>query len=98
MSCLKKHSFHFDPLLLHKSFRCIFQIQMIRFLQMLEDACDGRMTIHQGDVLRYDMTHLFPDDAIRDWHDRSPPIHLIGNLPFNVSTPLISQVQIPYIL
>lgn len=47
------------------------------------------MQIHQGDVLRFDLQNLFPEDLVRPWDAEPPDIHLMGNLPFNVSTPLI---------
>jgi dimethyladenosine transferase 1 len=36
------------------------------------------------------MTKLFPEETARPWEDdRLPPLHIIGNLPFSVATPLI---------
>ena len=49
------------------------------------------MDIYREDVLRFDMTNLFPEYLKRDWLDVPPDIHVIGNLPFNVSTPLIAM-------
>lgn len=37
------------------------------------------------------MEQMFSEDYKMDWEDVCPKIHLIGNLPFNVSTPLIIQ-------
>jgi dimethyladenosine transferase 1 len=59
-------------------------------LGMLKEACPaGMVDIYWGDVLSFDMSQMFPDEVRRSWEDITPPIHIIGNLPFSVSTPLI---------
>ena len=60
-------------------------------LEMLVDASQQRMTIVWGDVLSHNLATSFPGDAVtRPWEDeRTPNVHIIGNLPFNVATPLI---------
>lgn len=40
----------------------------------------GTLTLHQGDVLKFDFNHV-----ARTTH----PVRLIGNLPYNISTPLL---------
>ncbi len=40
----------------------------------------GELTIHQGDVLNFDFNQLASTDM---------PIRLFGNLPYNISTPLL---------
>lgn len=57
--------------------------------QMLNDASGGKMRIFRGDVLKFDMSKVFPSESAVGWSDNPPNIHIIGNLPFNVSTPLI---------
>ena len=47
------------------------------------------MDIHLGDVLSFNMQNIFPDGLRRDWEDVVPDVRVVGNLPFNVSTPLI---------
>jgi dimethyladenosine transferase 1 len=47
------------------------------------------MDIVEGDILRYNMENIFSEDLRKDWLDSVPKIHIIGNLPFSVSTPLI---------
>ena len=47
------------------------------------------MKLIHGDVLRYDMSNMFPPESKKDWSDVPPNIHIIGNLPFSVSTQLI---------
>lgn len=58
-------------------------------LEMLVDASDSRMSIVWGDVLNHNLAKSFPQEAAQNWSDYPPNIHLIGNLPFNISTPLI---------
>ena len=58
-------------------------------IQLLNEASGGKMRIFHGDVMKFDMTDLFPKDLAVPWESQSPKIHIIGNLPFNVSTPLI---------
>lgn len=56
---------------------------------MLREASQNRLDIILGDVLLLDMSKMFRDDLRMTWEDRCPNIHLLGNLPFSVSTPLI---------
>jgi dimethyladenosine transferase 1 len=59
-------------------------------LNLLQNCCPpGTIDIYWGDVLSFEMSKMFPQEASRDWYDNIPPIHIIGNLPFSVSTPLI---------
>ncbi|XP_073075906.1 dimethyladenosine transferase 1, mitochondrial isoform X3 [Manis javanica] len=58
-------------------------------LQMLSDAAPGKLRIVHGDVLTYKMERAFPQSLKKKWEDDPPNIHIIGNLPFSVSTPLI---------
>ncbi|KAL6048953.1 hypothetical protein STEG23_028077, partial [Scotinomys teguina] len=58
-------------------------------LQMLSDAAPGKLRIVHGDVLTYKIEKAFPDSLRRPWEDDPPNVHIIGNLPFSVSTPLI---------
>lgn len=57
---------------------------------MLADATyPEQMKIIVGDVMDYTFDNLFPEHLRKEWHEESPAIRIIGNLPFNVSTPLI---------
>ncbi|XP_076245481.1 mitochondrial transcription factor B1 [Calliopsis andreniformis] len=61
-------------------------------LQMLADAfadSNGKMDIIYDDIMTVNMENLFPTTEAKAWEDKSPKIYIIGNLPFNVSTPLI---------
>lgn len=61
-------------------------------LDMLADAyamTGNEMQIIYEDIMTINLENMFPDDARRSWDDTKPPIHIIGNLPFSVSTALI---------
>lgn len=60
-------------------------------LNHLRNACPPEtLDIYWGDVLSFEMSKMIPDEARRDWMDDGiPPIHVLGNLPFSISTPLI---------
>lgn len=55
---------------------------------MLADV-SGKLTAYHGDVLRFSMENLFPEECVKSWTDSTPNIHIIGNLPFSVSLPLL---------
>ncbi|XP_077094796.1 dimethyladenosine transferase 1, mitochondrial isoform X2 [Siphateles boraxobius] len=58
-------------------------------LQLLSEAAPGRMRIAHGDILTHSLEKGFPAHIAKTWEDVSPNLHIIGNLPFSVSTPLI---------
>ncbi|NXO04315.1 TFB1M transferase, partial [Rhinopomastus cyanomelas] len=58
-------------------------------LQMLSEAAPGKVRVVHGDILTYKMENAFPKHLIKSWEDEPPDVHIIGNLPFSVSTPLI---------
>ncbi|XP_075718801.1 dimethyladenosine transferase 1, mitochondrial [Rhinoderma darwinii] len=58
-------------------------------LKMLNEASMGKVCIVQGDILTYRMDKAFPNHLRKAWEEDPPNVHIIGNLPFNVSTPLI---------
>ncbi|XP_015587941.1 dimethyladenosine transferase 1, mitochondrial [Cephus cinctus] len=63
-------------------------------LQLLADAfagIGGQMEILIDDIMSTSMSNTFPCEVHRNWDDRCPNIHLIGNLPFSISTALIIQ-------
>ncbi|XP_052010104.1 dimethyladenosine transferase 1, mitochondrial [Xyrauchen texanus] len=63
--------------------------RFIPSLQLLSEAAPGRMRIAHGDILSYRLDRGFPADVTKTWEDVPPNLHIIGNLPFSVSTPLI---------
>ncbi|XP_069787715.1 dimethyladenosine transferase 1, mitochondrial isoform X1 [Narcine bancroftii] len=58
-------------------------------LQLLAEAAPGKMRIVHGDILTYNMERAFPKEFQKEWESGLPNVHIIGNLPFSVSTPLI---------
>ncbi len=60
-------------------------------LELLSQATVGytKMDIYQGDILKYPIESAFPDLSIHDWEGQRAPVHLIGNLPFAISTRLL---------
>ncbi|XP_036448591.1 dimethyladenosine transferase 1, mitochondrial [Colossoma macropomum] len=58
-------------------------------LELLSEAAPGRVRIVRGDILTYRMDQGFPAHIAKKWEDEPPDLHIIGNLPFSVSTPLI---------
>jgi dimethyladenosine transferase 1 len=62
---------------------------LLCLLQMLSQAYNNKVRIFHGDVMTFDMSNLFPRELEVPWDSTPPKIHIIGNLPFNVSTPLI---------
>jgi len=58
-------------------------------LNMLSQAAPGRVETYYGDVLSFNMSNLFPEEERRDWDAPTPYLQIMGNLPFNVATPLI---------
>ncbi|XP_012284906.1 dimethyladenosine transferase 1, mitochondrial [Orussus abietinus] len=66
-----------------------------RFMPTLEMLADtfstigGKMDIKLDDIRSINMANVFSEDEKRQWDDICPKMYIIGNLPFNISTPLI---------
>lgn len=60
-------------------------------LELLEEATRGvtKMDIVRGDILKYNCLEAFPECPPTDWNDKPPNVHIIGNLPFSISTRLL---------
>uniref|UniRef100_A0A6M2DUX0 rRNA adenine N(6)-methyltransferase n=1 Tax=Xenopsylla cheopis TaxID=163159 RepID=A0A6M2DUX0_XENCH len=60
-------------------------------LQLLAEAChkSTKMDIVLHDILKYQLSDAFPGVPSQDWMSYSPPINIIGNLPFSISTILL---------
>lgn len=65
--------------------------RFIPSLELLADACRHKVDVDiiMGDILKTNIAHYIPADVKKDWNDTPPPVNLIGNLPFSVSTILI---------
>ncbi|KAJ6647598.1 Dimethyladenosine transferase 1, mitochondrial [Pseudolycoriella hygida] len=65
-----------------------------RFLPSLELLAEStaeytKMDIYEGDILKFPIETAFPDLKMHHWEGRRAPVHLIGNLPFSISTRLL---------
>lgn len=60
-------------------------------LELLKEATADRLNleIEIGDILSYNFEKNFHQMSKHNWFEAPPPLHIIGNLPFNVSTYLI---------
>ncbi|KAF7658783.1 hypothetical protein LDENG_00007360 [Lucifuga dentata] len=58
-------------------------------LKLLSEAAPGRLRIIHGDILTYRMDRGFSSSIAKPWEEDPPNLHIIGNLPFSVSTPLL---------
>ncbi|GJQ84252.1 mtTFB1 [Trypoxylus dichotomus] len=60
-------------------------------LELLKEACEPHVNleIEIGDIRTYNFEKNFNEMSKFNWHHAPPPLHIIGNLPFNVSTYLI---------
>lgn len=64
-------------------------IRFSPFLEMLKDCAPCEINIINENVLSLNYQEFFPKNEAKGWSDETPNIHLIGNLPFNIATPLI---------
>ncbi|TKR64486.1 hypothetical protein L596_025009 [Steinernema carpocapsae] len=61
-------------------------------LQHLAEASGGRMHIHHGDALKTDIGEIWKKAGtlpVTPWFEEIINCHIIGNLPFNIASPLI---------
>nr|XP_033795116.1 dimethyladenosine transferase 1, mitochondrial [Geotrypetes seraphini]XP_033795118.1 dimethyladenosine transferase 1, mitochondrial [Geotrypetes seraphini]XP_033795119.1 dimethyladenosine transferase 1, mitochondrial [Geotrypetes seraphini] len=63
--------------------------RFIAGLKMLDEAAPGKLQIVHGDILTYKVERAFPKSLQKNWESDPPNVHIIGNLPFSVSTHLI---------
>ncbi|KAL1919663.1 uncharacterized protein VTP21DRAFT_1594 [Calcarisporiella thermophila] len=56
-------------------------------LKQLADASDGRLKILHGNMLTINHDDILRAANVKD----TAPLHLLGNLPFNIATPLLLQ-------
>lgn len=65
---------------------------LIDVMQVLKEASEERMFIHRADILKTDIKQIWSQAGVERvaWEeDRLPMAHIIGNLPFNIASPLI---------
>ncbi|KAJ8911427.1 hypothetical protein NQ315_005960 [Exocentrus adspersus] len=62
-------------------------------LELLQEACKTytKMDIEIQDIVNYNLKDGFKDVQPHNWFEAPPPINIIGNLPFSVSTNLICR-------
>lgn len=65
--------------------------RFIPSLELLVQAApeNTKMEIIRGDILHYSVANAFPNCPVTDWLGPRAPVHLIGNLPFAISTRLL---------
>ena len=62
-------------------------------LNLLQEAAGNKLHINIGDCLQYNPEETFPKSLATDWNNSDPPnLILVGNLPFNVATPLLLRL------
>lgn len=75
-------------ILVEKDYRFQSSLEMLQEVFTLENR---QMDIHYKDILRTDLSQFFAEDERIPWETSCRHIHIIGNLPFNISTPLVIQ-------
>lgn len=65
--------------------------RFIPTLELLQDATKSFVNteIVRDDILKYNIEHAFPECPKQDWLGPRAKVHLIGNLPFAISTRLL---------
>ncbi|PAV78816.1 hypothetical protein WR25_00507 [Diploscapter pachys] len=66
--------------------------RFIPALNHLAEAADNRLFIHHANALKTDLSEIWNEQmpqSSSDWKDEPPRLHVIGNLPFNIASPLI---------
>jgi len=70
-----------DPLLKRLDHLHVIEIDRDIIVRLQQRYSPDRLTIHQGDALTFDFAALNPGPAAG--------LHVVGNLPYNISTPLL---------
>lgn len=65
--------------------------RFIPILELLKESTIGivDLDIVRDDILKYKCEYAFPSCEKKDWHGPPANVHLIGNLPFAISTRLL---------
>ncbi|VDL78756.1 unnamed protein product [Nippostrongylus brasiliensis] len=75
--------------------RAILEAGCQRLDVLLAEASEDRLRIHRADVLKTSIGDLWSDCSDQPssaWTDEPPNMHIIGNLPFNIASPLIIRL------
>lgn len=48
-----------------------------------------QLILHEADALKFDFSTLIPNEAAVDPPSTAPSLHIVGNLPYNISSPLL---------
>ena len=56
-------------------------------MQQLSEASDNRFQVINGNILTVDHNDILSKTSFRQ--DNDHPVHIIGNLPFNIASPLL---------
>lgn len=70
-----------DPLLQRLDHLHVVEIDRDIVARLRPRYSPERLTIHQGDALAFDFSSLVTEEG--------KPLHVVGNLPYNISTPLL---------
>ncbi|CAJ0944624.1 unnamed protein product, partial [Mesorhabditis belari] len=66
--------------------------RMLPALRHVGEAAGGRLHVHHGDVLKTEIGDIWTEAGCShgsQWTDDPPRLHIVGNLPFNIASPLI---------
>lgn len=65
--------------------------RFIPTMELLREATHSvtKMDIYRDDILKFPIDRAFADCVSHKWHEEVGPVHLIGNLPFAISTRLL---------
>ncbi|KAI6174892.1 RRNA adenine N(6)-methyltransferase [Aphelenchoides bicaudatus] len=68
--------------------------QFMKPLQHLAKYADGRMHIHHANIRNTDLEALWLEANCpkSNWWEEVPNLHVVGNLPFNIASPLIIEL------
>jgi len=62
-------------------------------LNLLQEAAGDKLNLNIGDCLQYNPQEVFPKTLATDWNSPDGTnLILVGNLPFNVATPLLIRL------
>ncbi len=74
-----------DPLLNRLDHLHVVEIDRDIVARLRKRYPPERLSIHEGDALSFDFASL----AVAGEGDAAPGLHIVGNLPYNISTPLL---------